>query len=262
LPCLYPHVEAPESNDTDSYALYMSRGVLLEAGIVAGDIVEAGSGVKRVVQVLRADDEAARAAAGSLRRALRAAGIEEEERRIDALAALDAATKATAASDALILWLRPDDLKRLNPRRSPAARLYLSGTLADFERAALPAAWKADALMAYPYELPQKRISRTAQFKAWLRARGLALVDEPVQSDAYLACSALRMGMNELAGHPQRDYLVERLQVLTEQGGFVGNYPSLSLGIGQQFASKSGYLVRFEKPDFRRIAAVGERVAP
>lgn len=262
LPCLFPRVEVPVTGETGFYALYLSRGVLLEAGIVARDLTEQAQGVKRVIQVLRAEDEAARAGAAALHRTLAARGIETEERRIDANGRFDQQTFDRAAADALMLWLRADDLERLETVDPVPGPVYLSAMLGGLEQAPLPAAWKARALMAYPYELPQPREARMAQLRAWLRAHGLSPMNETVRADAYIACSALRAGMNEVADHVHRDYLVERLEVIMGRGGFAGHYPNLAFGAGQRFSSKSGYLVRFADPLSSRIAAVGERIAP
>jgi hypothetical protein len=65
--------------------------------------------------------------------------------------------------------------------------------------------------------------------------------------------------MNQVAGHLHRDYMVERLEAIMERSTATGLYPRLALGTGQRFASKTGYLVRFES---ERLLPVGERVAP
>jgi ABC-type branched-subunit amino acid transport system substrate-binding protein len=262
LPCLFPSVEVPVADESGFYALYLSRGILLEAAIVARHLAEQAQGVKRAVQVLRAEDEAARAGALALRRALAARGIETEEHRIGAAGRLDAQALGIAPSDALVLWLRADDLKRLEAVDPVSGLVFLSAILGGLEQTPVPAAWKARALMAYPYELPQNREARMAQLRAWLHAHGLSPVDDTVQADAYVACSALRAGMNEAADHLYRDYLVERLEAIIGRGGYTGHYPRLSLGAGQRFSSKSGYLVRFAGPEFADIVPVGERMAP
>ncbi|TLY63925.1 MAG: cytochrome c, partial [Gammaproteobacteria bacterium] len=38
LPCLFPNVEAPVGNDSDFYSVYFSRGVLLEAQLIAREL--------------------------------------------------------------------------------------------------------------------------------------------------------------------------------------------------------------------------------
>jgi cytochrome c len=253
LPCLFPRVEAPTSGQSGFYSLYASRGTLLEADIIAHHLAEAGAAVKRVMQILREDDEAARAAAAELHRALAGRGIEVWEGLAE--------EADRQPHDALVLWLRGDDLKRLDGRWS-ASPVYLSATLADLERSPLAEAWKARAYIAYPFELPEKREARMGELRAWLATRGLAVVDEPVQADAYLACSALQVGMKQVGDLLHRDYLLERLEVLIERSGFSGLYPRLTLGAGQRFASNSGYLVRFADAHSRQFVAVGERIAP
>jgi hypothetical protein len=262
LPCLFPSVEVPVVDAAGFYPLYLSRGVLLEAALVTSHIEEQAAAPKRVIQVLRADDEAARAGAAALHRHLAGLGIATEERRLETKATIDARAIAATPAEALVLWLRPEDLQGLDAVNPVAATVYLSATLADLDRAPLPPAWKARTLMASPYELPQNREARTEQLHAWLQAHALSPVDEAAQTDAYIACSALRAGMNGIGDHLHRDYLVERLETLTGRGGYSGHYPGLSLGAGQRFSSKSGYVVRFAGPEHRRLVAVGERLAP
>src|SRR6266446_295596 len=62
LPCLFPNVEAPVGHDDDFYSVYFSRGVLLEAHLIARQLAEAAEPVRRVGQVLRAADVGEQAA--------------------------------------------------------------------------------------------------------------------------------------------------------------------------------------------------------
>lgn len=261
VPCLFPRAEAPMASKPGFYALYASRGVLLEAAIIARDLAEAGGGVTGVVQVLRAEDTAANAAAEALAGMLAARGVAQELRAF-AGGAIDPAALAAGPGRAVVLWLRGDDLKGLAAAAASPSRLYLSALLADPERTELPAPMKDKALIAYPFALPEERQAAATRLRRWLHARSLPLVDETVQAEAYLACDALGIGMNEIGGHFLRDYLVERIETVVERGVFPGLYPRLALGPGQRFASKTGYLVRFAAPDSSRIVAVGERMAP
>jgi hypothetical protein len=59
----------------------------------------------------------------------------------------------------------------------------------------------------------------------------------------------------------QRDYLIERLEVITERSRNLSLYPRLSLGIGQRFASKSGYLLRVDALG-DGSTSLAERIAP
>ena len=59
IPCLLPNVDLPVMGDGDFYSVYYSAGVLLEAEFMA---VKLPAGMRRVVQVFRADDIGAAAA--------------------------------------------------------------------------------------------------------------------------------------------------------------------------------------------------------
>ena len=262
VPCLFPHVEAPVTEAAGFYPLYLGKGALLEAGLVARDVVRHASTGARVTQVLREHDAAAGAAADALRRALAEQGVVTRELRLPAQAPLTADSLAPVQShDILVLWLRPADLQQLATVTPAAARVYLSATLAQQDELPLPAAWKARTLVAYPFELPHLRSARMGLLRRWLHARGLAPAHERVQADAYVACKALDTAMIEAQDHLGRDYLVERLEVNMERSTVTGLYPRLALGVGQRFASKTGYLVRFDEQS-GGLVAVGERTAP
>jgi hypothetical protein len=262
LPCLFPHLEAPAAEDGSFYALYLGQGALLEAGLVARQLAAADAPVQAVTQVLREGDAAAEAAALALRRALAEQGVAVQEVRMRAHEPLEARRFAgLQAQQALVLWLRPADLRGLQAAPPAGAQVFVSATLAGDDAVPLPAAWKARALMAYPFELPQQRERRMAQLRQWLQARQVAPGDERVQADAWVACRALRTAMLEAEDHLAQDYLVERLEVDMERSTATALYPRLALGIGQRFASKTGYLVRFDEAT-GRFTPVGERIAP
>lgn len=260
LPCLFPQVEAPVADAAGFYPLYLGKGVLLEAGLIAAQLARQPPASHRLVQVLRADDAAATVAADALADALGPRGFTQERLAIAAGTAFDPGLLAGVGSDdALVLWLRPADLQRL---AAPAgAQAFLSATLAERDAVPLAPAWRERTLMAYPFELPAQRAARMTALHDWLRARGQPLADERAQADAHVACSALRAAMDDAAGHVGRDYLVERLEANLERGTASGLYPRLALGIGQRFASKAGYLVRFDAATGALVAA-GEREAP
>jgi hypothetical protein len=263
VPCLFPHLEAAGAEASGFYPLYLGKGALLEAGLVARHVAQQpDAAARRVTQVLREHDAAAQAAAAAVRQALAEQGVAAREVRIPAHAPFDPdALPQMQAQETLVLWLRPGDLQRLGEVPPAGVQVIVSATLAQRDEVPLAPAWKARTLMAYPYELPQQRTRRMTPVRQWLQQRGLALTDERVQSDAFVACKALRTAMLDAADHLGRDYLVERVEADMERTTATGLYPRLALGIGQRFASKTGYLVRFDDSK-GGLAAVGERVAP
>ena len=148
------------------------------------------------------------------------------------------------ASDALVLWLRAEDLRVLPPAPPAAAAVFVSGLMAGFENAPLPGAWRAVTRMTYPVDLPQRRAARLIQPLTYFRAQQIPVVAEPVQVDTYIACQLV----SEAAGHAFADlvpdYLIEQIENMVSSKLLDGYYPRLGLAPGQRFASKGGYIVR------------------
>ena len=92
--------------------------------------------------------------------------------------------------------------------------------------------------------------------------RHIAVVDERVQTDTYLACVILSETLGHMLDSFVRDYLVERIEVMLSHRLVNGYYPRLGLAPGQRFASKGGYLVRFAQPDGTRLVPDGDWIVP
>ncbi len=262
VPCLLPNVELPVVAEQDFYPVYFSRGVLLEAPLVARRLAEARE-VRRVVQVYRAGDVGA-AAAGALQEAARASGLEGELRPLppgEARGALQAALAGTGAHDAVVLWLRPADLRAL-PAPPAAAAVFASGLMGGLEDAPLPPAWRDAARLTYPFDLPEQRRVRMDFPLGWMTVKRVPVVAERVQVDTYLACVILSETVGHMLDSFVRDYLVERVEAMLSHRLVNGYYPRLGLAPGQRFASKGGYLVRLAGPSGRKVVADGDWVAP
>ena len=267
LPCLFPNVEVPPADaDRDFYSLYFSRGVLLEADLMAQNLLAnpGHASVRRVQQVYRAGDSgepAAKALAAELRRH----GIDV----IDRAVAADAPRKVLrrmvsegAHADALVLWLRPHDIESLGPAPASHVPIFLSGLMGGLENAPLPPAWRAHAHLAYPFELPdQRRISVDFAF-GWFRIRQIPLVAPRVQADTYLACSLLADSLRRMVDAFDENYLIERIEDMLDGRIITGYYPHLSLAPDQRFASKGGYLVHFDKDKGAQVSADESWIVP
>jgi len=264
LPCLLPNVDLPVAAEQDFYPVYFSKGVLLEASLIARRLRDehAGATLRRVVQVYREGD-VGEAAAAALQAELPAGlpSVVHVLRSASARQDLAAAIAGVAGGDALVLWLRPADLAALPaPPATPA--VFLSGILGGLEGAPLPSAWRVAARMTYPYDLPAQRKVRMGFPLGWFTVRHIPVVAERVETDTYLACVIL----SETLGHMQdsfvRDYLVERVEALVSHRLVNGYYPRLGLAPGQRFASKGGRLVRFSGLQGPAVVADGDWTIP
>lgn len=313
VPCWFPSMVLPVTTETP-YSLYFSRGVLLEAEVLARHLLNQKSSPRHLVQLYR-DDEVGRAASQALTHALAGSTIAIESRvlltDIAETDALQLALSGVKNKDAVMYWLRPNEIAALG-KVKPVAGVnhYFSAELGQVERAPFSADWKIHAHFIYPYELPEKREANLAYFRAWLNIRKLPLVDEAMQSEAFFALNFLTDTLSEMLNNLYRDYLIERAEsminkreggkaeqesrdriVLGKAGELVRKhgemtvdagqriqissqpnsasksqgttiYPHLSLGRGQRFASKGGYIVRFADGDSDKLIAESDWIVP
>jgi hypothetical protein len=267
LPCLFPNVEVPVVADRDFYSLYFSRGVLLEAALIADSIAEEGgfAAGKAVMQIYRDNDSgapAARELAAALgRRGIAVHSIVLAARGADGRDVAQALRKASNAG-ALVLWLRPADIAALGSAPAAPVAAYMSGLMGGLEDAPLPSGWRSSMNLAYPFDLPDARVVRVDYPLGWFSFRHIPVVAEQVQVDTYLACGLLAETLSHTADTFVREYLVERMEDLLEHRYLTGYYPRLALGEGQRFASKGGYIVQFAGAEGKRLIAAHDWTAP
>jgi cytochrome c553 len=249
VPCLFPNVEVPLVREGDFYSVYFNRGVLLEADLIASRLLASngGAGARSVGQVYRAGDSGADGAA-ALAAILRARGITVHELSVPAFASaesLASVLRDAEGSDALVVWLRQPDLASLDAPAAPTVKVFISGLLGGLEHAPVPTVWRGRTQIAYPVDLPERRVVRTDFAYGWFRIRHIPVVAEQVQVDTLLACGLVSETLTHLSDTFVRDYLIERIEDMVEHRVITGFYPRLTLGSGQRFASKGGYLVRW-----------------
>jgi hypothetical protein len=266
LPCLFPNVEVPRVGAQDFYTLYFSRGVLLEADLIADRIGEAGEArqPRSVLQIYRAGDSGA-AAAAALASALKTRGIAVRSHVLPAGSPgqhLADALREGSMADTLVLWLRPGDIAALGEAHAAPSTVYLSGLMGGLESSPLPVSWRSRTRIAYPFDLPDRSRVRVEYPLGWFSIRHIPVVAEQVQVDTYLACGVLAETLSHMADTFVPEYLVERAEELLEHRVMTGPYPRLSLAEGQRFASKGGYIVRFAGADGTKVIADRDWTVP
>ncbi|MDB5991317.1 MAG: hypothetical protein JWQ10_2720 [Herbaspirillum sp.] len=265
IPCLLPNVELPVDAEQDFYSIYFSREVLLEAQLIAHRLGEdeTAAGRRRAVQIFRQGDVGEQAA-GALEAELQSRGWKSESRvlRTGGARELARAVDRIEPGDALILWLRPPDLALLPSVAAKSQTVFVSGLMAQLENAPLPSSWRGTVRMTYPFDLPEVRKVRMNFPLGWFKVRNIAVVNERVQSDTYLACRILSESLGNMLDSFVREYLVEQVEAMLSRRLVNGYYPRLGLAPGQRFASKGGYIVRFANPDSMQPAIDGAWIVP
>jgi len=251
LPCIFPNMDLPVVAEHDIYSLYFSKGVLLEAELLAKKISADSKTqpVGRVVQVFRADDIGADAAA-SLKGAVAGSGIQTLERPLGDSGGnrLPDLLRTLHPSDVLVLWLRPADFASLANIAARASGVFVSGLMGGLEGTPVPAAWRPVTHLVYPAELPDKRLIGTEFALGWMGRYRIPVLDSRVQVDTYVACGLTLETLTRMPGSFTADYLVERMEGMLEHQLVSGYYPALALAPNERFASKGGYIVHFAAP--------------
>lgn len=271
IPCVFPSVDFPEVTETGYATVYFSRGATLEAGILARYLAEAGPGGKTgaVVQVFR-DDGLGSVPAQALRNALQRRGVGVVERPVAGNAPVSPAFWANLLDsdrpDSLVLWLDDADIRSLVEEVKPPAGLasiYLSASLLAFQRPALPDAWLTKARLVSPFEPDAGQEQRLLGLKFWLRSKNIPLRDERIQANTYFAATLAGEVVTHMADNLTRDYFLERIEHMTGKSSSSSTlYPRLTLGPGQRFAAKGGYVAGFAAEAGNRLVPVSGWIVP
>lgn len=264
VPCLLPNADLPAVDSQSFYAVYWSRGVLLEADLIADSLRSDplySRSARRLIQIFRADDIGASGAA-ALRAQVAANGGPIGRIRFVGREPGSKAFQGLRAGDQLVLWLRNADLAAL-PHDLPAGvGVYASGLMAGLEQSTPPIEWRQRVHLAYPVDLPDLRRVRMNFPLGWLRAQQLPLVNERVQTDTYMACQIMAEALGQMLDAFVPDFLVERIESMVSTRLDTGYYPRFGLAPGQRFASKGGYLVHFTASSGTQITAEGDWTTP
>ena len=267
VPCVFPDVDYPVVEGAGYYSLYFSRGLVLEAEVLARQLAQGRAG--RIVQVFR-DDATGRVPAQALRDALRRRGIDApDDRPVSGAGAPSAGfwdgLVRSASPATLVVWLDPADMQALGQTGGPPpglAEIYVSASLAAMRPPQLPDPWLARLRMVYPFVLPADRARRLARVEAWLRGRNMPLTEARTQANAFFAATLTGDAMAHLGETFSRDYFIERIEQMAETSLSPSIYPRLSLGPGQRFASRGGYIVGFPQGATGMPVAVSDWLIP
>ena len=246
IPCLFPNVDVPGREEPGDYNLYLSRGVLLEANVIAAHLAtRLASGT---VWQVRRDEPRAEAGARAFKSAWAKQGKGPvHEVVLRSAGGLEAALEQVRAAGpaALVLWLEGQDLVQVARFDVPAEIPTLaSGTLLGDAWALGPPEMADRLLIAWPFALPPPEGQRFDRVRDWLVTRGIKSGDRRAQSNTYFVATMASDSIAHLGNNYSRDYLIERIEHGVDKSLASGTFPRLELGPRQRFASKGSYLAR------------------
>jgi hypothetical protein len=250
------------------YSVYFTRGLTLEGEVLASWIAsrpeEAPGGVVQVYREGRPGATAAAALAATRGRA----PVQDV-----ALGAEDAASAAfwerLAAAHpgaTLALWLEEKDLASLGAlasARPGPARVFLSTSLVPMPAAAVPGALRSRTRLVHPYERPEGYETRVRRTRTWLNSRKIADPrEERTQLGAFFAVSIVNEALMHNYNFFVREYLVEQMESMASAMVVTAGYPRVTLGAGQRFGSRGGFILQLGERPESPATSVSEWIVP
>lgn len=276
MPCLLPITQlADHQSELGGYTIYYSRGLELEADLIAQHLYDQGITTGRTVVQLHDASPAgsipAKQFAATAARLMPGVKLQtiafRDKKQLEK--ALSGLTGEKGLTHDIILW--PGD--QLEALETVLSRPELSATdvytsSQTFERAASGEAGDYAKSQAYrlavswPYSLPEDRHSDSYRMRAWMRSRGLQVTDERIQFMSVYSLGIMRDAIRHMFEHYHRDYLIERIEHEVDGAVNPGFYPNLSLGPEQRIVSKGGYVVRLENANSEKLVPLGKWMVP
>ena len=232
VPCLYPSVDVPERADDDFYSVYFSRGLLLEADLIAAHLADAP--VQAVTQLYCDKDHAP--AVVALQRSLAETGVEANAVQFPC----DEAPPLVPAGAAAVLWLERSQIEAL-PDAALSGRVYVSSTLLGGDPVNVGVAGEVYA--AHPFRLPGKSDPAFRRFELWAGTRDVELVAPRHQAQAFFACLVINDAVKHMGRFRIREFALDMMDHAEGLGAYVPFYPQPSFGPGQRYINKGGYIL-------------------
>ncbi len=238
LLCLYPSTDLPHVATDEFYTVYYSRGLLLEADLVAAHLASHPAG--QVVQVWC--DTALAPAVEALRERLQksVANVQDLSFDCSAAAPLDELAQRLGNDGAAVLWLRPE---QLDGASLPAGRIYASSTLLDGAPGTALANAPGTVLVAHPFRLPDAIDPAMRRFEVWAKSRGIEITHRRTQAEAFYASLVFKNVVKHMGRYFVREYALDMIDHAEGMAAYLPLYPRPSFGPGQRYINKGGYIL-------------------
>jgi hypothetical protein len=236
--CLYPSTNLPHISDDDFYTVYYSRGLLLEADLIAAHIEEQPT--KLVLQVWC--DSALEPAAAALRESLKDSATVVRDVTFDCDDPAPFAELAPQLADgaAAVLWL---DTEQLTQVTLPAGRIYASSALLDSTPEMGLATATGSVLVAHPFRLPNSIDPAARRFEAWAKSREVVVSHRRAQAEAFYAALVFKNVVKHMRRYYVREYALDVIDHSEGMAAYLPLYPRASFGPGQRYINKGGYIL-------------------
>jgi ABC-type branched-subunit amino acid transport system substrate-binding protein len=248
MPCILPDIDLPPEDVSDFYSFYFSRGLLLEADIIAS-VLKSKNLDTNVLSIVDRGNVHAIAAATALEQTLKKSGAQARTLDIRSNPDLTLAKGAGNDTSAIVLWLNAGDLQQLGKgSQSEGPPLFLSATLLAANRDGanvdkLPAPLRSRAQVVQLTALPNEPDPALRRYLAWARVQKVTVREERHQALAYFACMVFAEGVKHTGLYLSRDYVLDLLNHSSKLTAYLPLYTRGGITPWQRILSRGGYLI-------------------
>jgi len=157
----------------------------------------------------------------------------------------------------ILLWLGMDDFSWLAGAVADHGPItvFASSTVLGEKFSELPEKVRLHAYFTYPYRFPEDRSGAMHVVRPWLKIKGIPEKNLSISSRMYFIGRVLTDTFMHMQRHYYRDHFLDVIDMLEDESHTIADYPRLSFGPGQRYASKGCYIVQLsagEKPEILR----------
>ena len=251
IPCLFPNTILPGKSVSDinknNYSIYFSKGIILEAEVIAKHISYAikQKSCNNVIQIVD-NSRITREAAETILTHLTSSGINPQNILLINGTQLEEYAKNNStkphSNDCAILWTINSTLNNTHLIKTlNFKRLYITGHESNhYINDKLQT--DSNVYITSLLSLPEKRNRHLRRVMIWSKMNKITPVVENITANTYFAVTTLASGVKHIRHHFSRDYLIERLEHSVDNSAFHSVYKRLTLGPGQRYASKGAYI--------------------
>ena len=119
-----------------------------------------------------------------------------------------------------------------------------------------------EVLTSYPYVKPSSEPRDTIRSTVWGRSRKIDTTEKAVFTNTFTAIKLLLNAIKHARSHFNRAYIIELLEHKLDKSVLTGMYPKLTIGPGQRYASRGGYIMKVPDDVSSALQPVSEWLLP
>ncbi len=263
LPCLFPNTDLPKISDTDFYPVYFTKGLTLQAEVLAKYLAKTTPQKNILLQIYQ-DNTWGKTPAAIIKssKKLNNAYTVQSVSFSAPVTANDINTLIKKHNPThVILWLKDKSINQLIPaldHHSHVKQLFLPVSILGNNYTLENSNMSKQLKFIYTYEIPSNNyLIRTL---AWIKAKKIDPTDTFILANTYFAAKIAIDSITHARTSLYRDFVLERIEHATDNMLTTSVFPHVSLAPSQRFVSKGGYIAQYDKT--QKLQAISDWLVP